>query len=84
MTIVDMDAVDVEPVRHGHWISDSPTFFCGTKRIERGDVVPIFDGSPICSCHCSVCGEWLVASDEYAACGKYCPNCGAKMDEVSG
>lgn len=79
--------IEAEPVRHGHWISDSNTFFYGTKKIERGDVVPIIDGSPVCSCYCSVCGEWLfgewlVGSDEYAALGKYCPNCGAKMDEV--
>ena len=32
------------------------------------------------SCHCSACGDWLVASDEYPTRGRYCPNCGAKME----
>lgn len=82
--LAEVPTIDAEPVRHGYWISDSTTFFYGTKRIERGDVVPIIDGSPVCSCYCSVCGEWLVGSDEYAALGNYCPSCGAKMtDEVS-
>ena len=29
---------------------------------------------------CSVCGDWLIGSDEYACRGRYCPNCGAKME----
>lgn len=29
---------------------------------------------------CSVCGDWLSASDEYLVKGNYCPNCGAKME----
>lgn len=37
------------------------------------------DGCPEKSCYCSVCEEWLVASDEYPCIGNYCPNCGAKM-----
>lgn len=32
------------------------------------------------SCACSECGAWLVASDEYLCRGRYCPNCGAKME----
>ena len=60
------DAVEVV---HGRWI----TF--------KGEAVPLdTDGCPVRSCLCSVCGDWLTASDEYACVGKYCPNCGAKMD----
>lgn len=53
--------------RTGHWISD------WNKKIK------MIDGCPDGSCHCSYCGEWLVASDEYAVKGIYCPNCGARM-----
>lgn len=66
-------AADVAPVRHGRWISDA--------RARRGTVVRLdADGCPVDTCHCSECGDWLTASDEYPARGRYCPNCGAKMD----
>ena len=53
--------------RTGHWISST------------GEPVEIKYGSPVRSCWCSECGEWLVGSDEYECKGKFCPNCGAKM-----
>lgn len=47
---------------------------------EDGNQVQIDDdGIPEDSCWCSVCGEWLVASDEYPTKGYFCPNCGADM-----
>lgn len=47
---------------------------------EYGDKVEIDDnGITEDSCWCSVCGEWLVASDEYPTKGNFCPNCGADM-----
>lgn len=47
---------------------------------EDGDKVEVDDnGITECSCWCSVCGEWLVASDEYSTKGNFCPNCGADM-----
>ena len=61
-----------DAVKHGHWISSD------------GSPVKWDKMNPECperSCHCSVCGEWLTASDEYPCTGIYCPNCGAKMDE---
>ena len=58
---------DIEPVRFGKWIG------------KDNEEVPVIDGSPKCSCYCSLCGYWLVASDEYPVKGNYCPNCGAKM-----
>jgi hypothetical protein len=62
------NTVDAVEVVHGRWIN------------SRGEIVPLDEGCPVSSCNCSVCGEWLTASDEYACFGKYCPNCGAKMD----
>lgn len=73
--IKDIPAADVVEVRHGRWISDSPGKRFGTVvRLDK-------DGCPVGSCHCSECGEWLTASDEYPVIGYYCPNCGAKMTE---
>ena len=69
--------VDVAPVRHGRWL-DRPKNQ-GLKDEEIG-TVGMVDGEPWSSCYCSECGEWLVASDEYAVKGNYCPNCGAKRD----
>ena len=68
--------VDVAPVRHGRWL-DRPKNQ-GLKDEEIG-TVGMVDGEPWSSCYCSECGEWLVASDEYAVKGNYCPNCGADM-----
>ena len=54
------------------------------------DAVPVVHAQPVwintldpgakgciwtCSCLCSICGEYVAAS------WKYCPNCGAKMDD---
>jgi hypothetical protein len=64
-------AADVVPVRHGRWLSmDSE------KVIAMDD-----DGCPVDSCCCSECGDWLTGSDEYMVRGRYCPNCGARMDK---
>lgn len=44
------------------------------------DEVPLDEeGRTTRSCNCSVCGDWLTASDEYPTRGRYCPNCGVKM-----
>ena len=61
-----------DAVKHGRWVD------------SKGDTVAIdADGCPLHSCTCSVCGEWLTASDEYACIGNFCPNCGARMDGAS-
>lgn len=67
--IAEEPTVDAAPVVHGEWIG------------EHGEHVPLMNGIPDNSCSCSICGKWLVASDEYCPLGYYCPNCGAKMDE---
>lgn len=72
----------IDHVRHGHWVCQDE--WDATSGIY-GRCIPILnrdEGYVNVSCHCSVCGEWLVASDEYAAIGRFCPNCGAKMDEA--
>ena len=65
-------AADVASIRYGKWID------------EKGEEVRFRENSPgqrfpEGSCWCSICGEYLVASDEYPVIGNYCPNCGAKM-----
>lgn len=54
----------------GHWIS-----------VNDGDVVTIDnDGFPERPCFCSECKKYLIASYEYSVYGRYCPFCGAKME----
>lgn len=49
--------------------------------VNDGDVVAIDnDGFPERACFCSECKKYLIASDEYAVYGRYCPFCGAKME----
>ena len=57
--IFDIPTVDVEPIRHGHWIDASSGYafnFC-----------------------CSECG--FIVHEQFILNYKYCPNCGANMDE---
>ena len=64
-----LPSADVAPVVHGKWID------------HDGNKVQLNEHGETCgTCFCSRCGEWLVASDEYAVKGYFCPNCGAKMD----
>ena len=65
----DIPAADAVPVIHGYWKSYSG------RRVEISE-----EGCPLGECFCSVCGDWLVASDEYYVKGRFCPNCGTKMD----
>ena len=68
--IAALPAADVKPVVRGEWVDD------------KGNVVPWDEMNTDCpagSCSCSVCGDWLTASDEYPARGRFCPNCGADM-----
>ena len=58
----------VERMR-GEWIGDND------ERVET------IDGSPTKSATCSVCGNWLIGSDEYPCAGHFCPSCGATMTD---
>lgn len=64
----DMDAADVQPVRHGRWIET-------TQPMGWEDVT--------CA-ECSECGEDFVLDEwgmeDMKNLMLYCPNCGAKMD----
>ena len=59
----------VEKVWRGEWIGDND------------EKVGTIDGSPIKSSTCSVCGDWLVGSDEYDCSGHFCPACGRAMTD---
>ena len=50
----------------GHWIS-----------LDTGKPSHLKDGMTTEGVKCSECGEWLIASVEYACYGRYCPNCGS-------
>lgn len=59
----------IEPKR-GEWLDVDG----GRARVEveGSNIYPI-------DAHCSECGNWLVASDEYLVPGNYCPVCSADM-----
>ena len=59
----------VDKVWRGEWIGDND------------EKVGTIDGSPIKSSTCSVCGNWLVGSDEYDCAGYFCPTCGSAMTD---
>ena len=77
----EIPAADAVKVLHGEWWS------APIENKEAGHKVRWDDLNPDCpaeSCYCSICGDWLTASDEYPVKGKFCPNCGADMREVQG
>ena len=62
------------------------------KALPAADVAPVVHGrwigAPLCgndNCKCSECGSFhnIHANLRGEIMQKYCPNCGAKMDEVS-
>ena len=59
--------IDVEPIRHGKWIKENIVL---TSLPPKG------------RWHCSRCGSINDGYDE-SVLTPYCPNCGAKMDEVN-
>ena len=69
--IDEEEAVDAAPIVHAHW-----------EDLDNEPIELDEDGCPVKSAFCSNCHEWLTGSEEYACKGYYCPNCGAKMDEV--
>ena len=69
--IDNLPAADVRENKRGKWISV----------FDDETIIPIKDGAPQGCCYCSVCGDLLVASDEYEVKGSFCPNCGADMRE---
>ena len=76
--VMNASAADVVERVHGVWL-DRRKEDCYTD--EEPYVVKMEDGCPEMSCYCSICGDWLTASDEYSVRGNFCPNCGADMRE---
>ena len=68
-TLRPVSREQVEKVWKGEWIGDND------------EKVGTIDGSPIKSSTCSVCGNWLVGSDEYDCSGHFCPACGRAMTD---
>ena len=66
-----LPAVDAAPVVHARWFDADGNPVAWSKALPS---------SPGGSCWCSVCGTWLVGSDELPVYGLYCPACGARMD----
>ena len=63
-----IEELEAQMPKEGEWIDDN------------GAKVPLDrDGYTTGWCQCSVCGDWLIASDEYEVRGRYCPNCGSRM-----
>lgn len=72
LRIKALPAEDVKPVVRGEWYNgDRNEGAQKVKLLPNGDVTD--------TAYCSVCGDWLCASDEYAVRGRFCPNCGADM-----
>lgn len=70
--------VDTAQAVHAHWIA--PEIKNG---VYKGRRIVLCDRNGYVSdgpCECSNCGSVLIGSDEYAMKGRYCPNCGAKME----
>lgn len=65
-TIAEVEAADVQPVRHGHWSNKIVVISERAAGYHEDDVRFGFQ--------CSVCGGILNKT-------RYCGNCGAKMDE---
>ena len=75
---------DVAPVVHAYWVGheykdDGMTEIPYYKPLNEHGYIT--DWATV---KCSAWGVELVARDEYMVCGKYCPNCGAKMDGKEG
>ena len=50
--------------------------------IDDGEKVPVdANGCPRDWAKCSVCGEYLTASEEYDCTGHFCPACGSPMTD---
>ena len=63
-------AADVEPVRHGRWVPGKEI-----SRTMLGDETLAVEYSDF---RCSSCGRRY---KEYVLIYRFCPNCGAKMDD---
>ena len=73
--INEISTDNISSIIFGTWVTDLDSM----KKVpwdEQNEHCPAY------SCYCSVCGDWLTASDEYPAKGNFCPNCGATMVDI--
>ena len=55
------------------------------EKLPAADVAPVVHGRWVNGCQCSVCGDRHGPyNSRHVQYYNHCPNCGAKMDEVSG
>lgn len=69
--LYEIPTVDAEPVRHGHWVHG--------KELSRDYIGDVCVGIHYDKCWCSECNYTVY---DYPLLWKYCPICGAMMDEV--
>ena len=62
-------AADVKPVVHGEWMGEKTRYFSGQPRFVY---------------HCSRCGSTEEHVYPETKCAKFCPNCGASMEDDNG
>ena len=75
-------SADVEPVRHGHWITDGVEFY----KLLNAKGVPL-EEQPYLTSDCVACSECMRVINFMDNCMEdalYCKYCGAKMDEENG
>ena len=75
---LDIPAADVEPVKHGHWITDSVEFY---KLLNAKGVS--LEEQPYLTSDCVACSECMRVINCMDNCMEdalYCKYCGAKMD----
>ena len=68
MAIAAAPTIEAEPTKHGRWITVSDGYGNGVATASI--------------CECSLCKDtiWVYKNDKRK--WKFCPNCGARMDEV--
>ena len=77
--IMKQPAADIEPVKHGHWITDSVEFY----KLLNAKGVPL-EEQPYLTSDCVACSECMRVINCMDNCmedAMYCKYCGAKMDE---
>ena len=91
---INLEELTKFPIRQNHYDKEhgNEDFICGIETVlEYAENLPATDVALVrhgqWKCHgdcgvteCSACG-WSI--EEYVGDYAYCPNCGAKMDEVS-
>ena len=83
MRLIDADAIEKElgvedrDLYVQHILDSAPTI--EAEPIKHGRWVKISERNY----KCSICNDWWSGEEEEIKTFNYCPNCGAKMDEVT-